>query len=210
MGRYKYDRFKGNFSRETINAIIEDLKKSDDICVDDYDWSILDIRVKKANHAQRHRFKDTIEKLKSHINETPFNYVVFSTDDEKDIFHFDSLMNKRWKDDELNIPCYCNGDHYYYSEDVVREFIHNGNVEPFSQISPSITMTGPGNYRITYKQYKNVKGIHLLKVSQFSRLTGRNRKTVEDWARKKLIASTKIGGIRHIKIEETIDNLEKR
>ncbi len=191
MGRYKYDRFKGNFSRETINAIIEDLKKSDDICVDDYDWNTLDIRVKKANRAQRHRFKDTIEKLKNYINETPFNYVVLSTDDEKDIFHFDSLMR------------YLKADSPSYDENVVREFICNGTVEPFSRVS----WLGYGR---GFKRYKTVGGIYLLKVSQFSRLTGRNRKTVEDWARKKLIASTKIGGIRNIKIEETIDNLEKR
>ncbi len=190
MGRYKYDRFKGNFSRETINAIIEDLKKSDDICVDDYDWNTLDIRVKKANRAQRHRFKNTIEKLKKYINETPFNYVVLSTDDEKDIFPFYGLMR-----------C-LKADSPSYDENVVREFIHNGTVEPFSRVS----WLGYGR---GFKRYKTVSGIHLLNVSQFSQITGRNRKTVYDWAHKELIASTKICEIRYIEIEKTIENLEK-
>lgn len=178
MGRYKYDQFKKNFSRETINAIIEDLKKSDDICVDDYDWNILDIRVKKANHAQRHRFKDTVEKLKNYMNKTPFNYVVFSNDNDDELYPFAGLMRslESWS------------DWPYYDENVVRGFIQNGSVERFSRLSWL-------GYGLNYKHYKTVKGIHLLKVSQFSELTGRNRKTVEDWARKGLISSTNIGRV---------------
>ncbi len=202
MGRYKYDQFKGIFSCETINAIIEDLKKSDDICVDDYDWSILYIRVKKANHAQRHRFKDTIEKLKSYINKTPFNYALFSTDGEKDwLLPFSVFEGDKMQDMDGTTTYGYFDDYGFYDENVVREAICNNNIGFFE------------NYFKKHwglKQYpKNVAGIHLLKVSQFSQITDRNRKTVEDWARKKLIASTKIGEIRYIKIEKTIENLEK-
>jgi len=192
MGRYKYDQFKGSFSKGTIDAIIKDLKESNNICEDDYDWNVLDIRVKKANYVQRHRFKDTVEKLKNHINETPFNYVVFSNDNDDELYPFTGLMRslKSWS------------DWPYHDEKDVREFIQNGDVERFSRLSWL-------GYGLNYKRYKTVKGIHLLKVSQFSRITGRNRKTVEDWARKGLISSTNICRVRHIEIEKTIENLEK-
>lgn len=115
MGRYKYEQFKGRFSDETIKAIISDLKRTDDICEDDYDWTLLDIRVKRANKAQRHRFADTIRKLEEYMNNNPENEFVFDED--------------------------------------------------------GIT----SNYSIT--------------VREFSGITGRNRKTIEDWMHKGMISS---------------------
>lgn len=115
MGRYKYEQFKGRFSDETIKAIISDLKRTDDICEDDYDWTLLDIRVKRANKAQRHRFADTIRKLEEYMNNNTENEF---------------------------------------------EISENGIIS---------------NYCIT--------------VRKFSEITGRNRKTVEDWIHKGLISS---------------------
>ena len=66
MGRYKFDKFLMGFSKDTQNAIIKDLVCCCDICVDDYDWNIIDIRVKKADQAQRHRFADTIARLETY------------------------------------------------------------------------------------------------------------------------------------------------
>ena len=63
MGRYKFDKFLMRFSKDAQNAIIKDLVTCCNICADDYDWGVIDIRVKKADNAQRHRFADTIAKL---------------------------------------------------------------------------------------------------------------------------------------------------
>ena len=63
MGRYKFDKFLMRFSKDAQNAIIKDLVECCDICADDYDWNIIDIRIKKADKEQRHRFADTIAKL---------------------------------------------------------------------------------------------------------------------------------------------------
>lgn len=66
MGRYKYDRFKGAFSTKTVRAIIEGLKDRG-VREDEYDWDVLEIRVKRANKNQRHRFLDTIHKLETFL-----------------------------------------------------------------------------------------------------------------------------------------------
>ena len=55
MGRYKFDKFLMRFSKDAQNAIIKDLVECCDICADDYDWNIIDIRIKKADKEQRHR-----------------------------------------------------------------------------------------------------------------------------------------------------------
>ena len=51
------------FSKDAQNAIIKDLVECYNICADNFDWRVIDIRVKKADKAQRHRFADTIAKL---------------------------------------------------------------------------------------------------------------------------------------------------
>lgn len=136
MGRYKYEQFKGRFSDETIKAIISDLKGTDDFNEEDYDWTLLDIRVKRANKAQRHRFADTIRKLEEYMNNNREDEFVF---DEDGIFP---------------------------------------------------------NYVIT--------------VREFSEITGRNRKTVEDWMHKGLISYIDRGRsyYRMIYIEKAIEELK--
>lgn len=114
MGRYRYGQFKGRFSDETIKAIISDLKGTADFNVEDYDWTLLDIRVKRANKAQRHRFADTIHKLEEYVNKNQEN-----------------------------------------------EF----------EISES-----------------GITSDHYITVRKFSEITGRNRKTVENWMRKGFIS----------------------
>ena len=66
MGRYKFDKFLMRFSKDAQNAIIKDLVECCDICADDYDWNIIDIRIKKADKEQRHRF--AVWKLRKECN----------------------------------------------------------------------------------------------------------------------------------------------
>ena len=73
MGRYKFDKFLMRFSKDAQNAIIKDLIECCGICADDYDWNVIDIRVKKADQAQRHRFADTITKLDAFVKSLEFN-----------------------------------------------------------------------------------------------------------------------------------------
>ena len=68
MGRYKFDKFLMRFSKDAQNAIIKDLVTCCGICEDDYDWNVIDIRVKRANRVQRHRFAETIKKLEAFYN----------------------------------------------------------------------------------------------------------------------------------------------
>lgn len=66
MGRWKIDRFKsGYLSDKTIKAIMADISQNAEIDPAEYDWDILEIRVRRADKAQRHRFADTIRKLKA-------------------------------------------------------------------------------------------------------------------------------------------------
>lgn len=55
------------FSKDAQNAIIADITGHYNISVDDYDWNAIDIRVKRANRAQRHRFAETIKNWKIFI-----------------------------------------------------------------------------------------------------------------------------------------------
>ena len=127
MGRYKYDKFTDGLSDETRRAIAHDLANNCSIMPDDYDWGCIDIRVKRANKAQRHRFADTIQKLEAYIRTTE----------------------------------------------------------------------------------ANIEWIHILTVREFANITGRNRKTVEDWAKKGFIKNH--FSLRHnrmeIEVEETIKKI---
>lgn len=123
------------FSKDAQNAIIKDLVTCCGICEDDYDWNVIDIRVKRANRVQRHRFAETIKKLEAFYNS-----------DESD-------------------PC------IYDSE---------GEIDAY------------------------------ISAAYFSRITGRNRKTVTDWIAKGFIETQgfKFGQI-NIAVQKTIENLKK-
>ncbi|WP_300854570.1 hypothetical protein [uncultured Alistipes sp.] len=136
MGRYRYGQFKGRFSDETIKAIISDLKGTADFNEEDYDWTLLDIRVKIANKAQRHRFADTIRRLDEYVNKNQENEFEFSED--------------------------------------------------------------------------GITSNHYITVREFSDITGRNRKTVENWMHKGLITYIDRGRsyYRVIEVEKAIEELK--
>lgn len=73
MGRYKYDTFNiSQLSPETIDAIKNDLIDRE-AEPQRYDWNVMQVRVKRANMAQRHRFMDTIRKLNDYFENPPEN-----------------------------------------------------------------------------------------------------------------------------------------
>lgn len=75
MGRYKYGKFASTYlSSSTVKAIKKDLINNAAINVENFDWSVLEIRVKLANKAQRHRFVDSIEKLNKYLDEEGGKY----------------------------------------------------------------------------------------------------------------------------------------
>ena len=144
MGRYKYDKFLMQFSLETRKAIAKELAEYHGVNRDDYDWCNIDIRVKKADHAQRHRFKETLEKLQNYMTS---DVVLYDMDGNACTFPVSSFQDEK--------------------RDVT--------------------------------------------VGQFSKITGRNRKTVEDWMRKGLIVWFDPGiGPRKIDIEATIEEICKK
>lgn len=132
------------FSLETREAIAKELVECHGVNRDDYDWCNIDIRVKKADHAQRHRFKETLEKLQNYMTS---DVVLYDRDGNACTFPASSFRDEK--------------------RDVT--------------------------------------------VGQFSKITGRNRKTVEDWMRKGLIVWFDPGlGPRKIDIEATIEKLRKK
>lgn len=132
------------FSLETREAIAKELVECHGVNRDDYDWCNIDIRVKKADHAQRHRFKETLEKLQN----------------------------------------------YMTSDVLLRDMNGNESAFPLSSF--------PDEERA-------------VTVGQFSKITGRNRKTVEDWMRKGLIVWFDPGiEPRKIDIEATIEEICKK
>lgn len=65
MGRYKFDKFTREYlSPSTVKAIKGDLVRNAGIDKTAFDWEILEVRVKRANILQRHRFVESLEKLK--------------------------------------------------------------------------------------------------------------------------------------------------
>ena len=132
------------FSLETRKAIAKELAEYHGVNRDDYDWCNIDIRVKKADHAQRHRFKETLEKLQNYMTS---DVVLYDMDGNACTFPVSSFQDEK--------------------RDVT--------------------------------------------VGQFSKITGRNRKTVEDWVRKGLIVWFDPGiGPRKIDIEATIEEICKK
>lgn len=70
MGRYKFDKFAREYlSSSTVEAIKNDLTRNAGIDENTFDWEILEVRVKRANIAQRHRFVESLEKLKKYSAE---------------------------------------------------------------------------------------------------------------------------------------------
>lgn len=70
MGRYKFDKFTLEYlSPSTVQAIKIDLVKNANIDATEFDWRVAEIRVKRANKAQRHRFVESLEKLKKYSDE---------------------------------------------------------------------------------------------------------------------------------------------
>lgn len=132
------------FSLETRKAIAKELAEYHGVNRDDYDWCNIDIRVKKADHAQRYRFKETLEKLQNYMTS---DVVLYDMDGNACTFPVSSFQDEK--------------------RDVT--------------------------------------------VGQFSKITGRNRKTVEDWMRKGLIVwFDPVIGPRKIDIEATIEEICKK
>ncbi len=67
MGRYAYEKFRMGFSYGLQRAIAQEIDLRYGINEDDFDWFVMDIRVKRADMQQRHRFVDTIRKLEAYL-----------------------------------------------------------------------------------------------------------------------------------------------
>ena len=67
MGRYAYEKFRMGFSYGLQRAIAKEIGMRYGINEEDFDWFVMDIRVKRADMQQRHRFVDTIRKLEAYL-----------------------------------------------------------------------------------------------------------------------------------------------
>ncbi len=67
MGRYAYGKFMMQFSYGLQRAIAAEVGRRFGIEKDDFDWSVVDLRVKRADTRQRHRFADTVRKLEAFL-----------------------------------------------------------------------------------------------------------------------------------------------
>ena len=101
MGRYKYDKFLMRFSKDVQNAIKADITGHYNISVDDYDGNAIDIRVKRANRAQRHRFAETIKKLEAFYNSDEGKCFTYNYEGEIDTYisasHFSEITGRNRK-----------------------------------------------------------------------------------------------------------------
>ena len=69
MGRHKYDKFPSDLLSEgTIEAIKKELIASGKIDKNLYDWGVFNISIKRANMAQRHRFVESLKKLREYCD----------------------------------------------------------------------------------------------------------------------------------------------
>lgn len=69
MGRHKYDKFPSDMLSEgTIEAIKKELIASGKIDKNLYDWGVFNISIKRANMAQRHRFVESLKKLREYCD----------------------------------------------------------------------------------------------------------------------------------------------
>ena len=154
MGRYKFDKFGGEYlSESTIKGIAADLCKNANINRYLYDWAVLDIRVKRAHKGQRHRFADSIQRLETFL-ESP------KADEYKVAARKGYLFN----------TIFCDNDPH-----------------------PLI--------------------VHATNISEFAAITGRNRKTIDDWLSKGFLYTAFNGDYitprKLIVVEKTIEKLKK-
>lgn len=82
MGRYAYGKFMMQFSYRMQRAIAAEVSSRFGIDKDDFDWSVVDLRVKRADTRQRHRFADTVRKLEAFLQ------------DEAAESHYDRTLNR--------------------------------------------------------------------------------------------------------------------
>jgi len=89
------------FSKDAQNAIIKDLVTCCGVCVDDYDWNVIDIRVKRANRVQRHRFAETIKKLEAFYKSDEGRTYIYDDAGEEDAYisasHFSKITGRNRK-----------------------------------------------------------------------------------------------------------------
>ena len=156
MGRYKFDKFGGEYlSESTIKGIAADLCKNANINRYLYDWAVLDIRVKRAHKGQRHRFADSIQRLETFL-ESP-------------------------KADEYKVAA----------------------------------RKGYQNRMILFNTifYDNDPHPLIVHASEFAAITGRNRKTIDDWLSKGFLYTAFNGDYitprKLIVVENTIEKLKK-
>ena len=67
MGRYAYGKFMMQFSYGLQRVIAAEVGRRFGIETDDFDWSVVDLRVKRADTRQRHRVADTVRKLEAFL-----------------------------------------------------------------------------------------------------------------------------------------------
>jgi len=126
MGRYAYEKFRMGFSYGLQRAIAQEVGIRYGIDEEDFDWFVMDIRVKCADMQQRHRFVDTIRKLEAYLqtrkaepdydedepifitvseaaNITGRNRKTIADWNRKDLLVNDDSDNKKWIDVEQTI-----------------------------------------------------------------------------------------------------------
>lgn len=183
MGRCKYDEFGADsLSPSIIEAITANICENLGIDESAYDWNVLKIRVKRANKAQRHRFADTICKLRQYISSNGADCLEFISEDGA-VFYQSVLWCSK-----------------LVGTEVVSRWIDNGYTD--------IDTEHMHYYK--YKR-KKVIPHYTLSVAEFAALTGRNEKTVRDWIKRGFIYSGTIWEGRGVSIfvEETIKSIEK-
>lgn len=67
MGRYAYEKFRMGFSLSVQRAIAKEIGRRHGVNANDFDWTVIDLRVKRADMQQRYRFADTIRKLEAYL-----------------------------------------------------------------------------------------------------------------------------------------------
>lgn len=183
MGRCKYDEFgTDSLSPSVIEAITANICKTLGIDESAYDWNILKIKVKRANKAQRHRFADTIGKLRQYISSNGADCLEFISEDGAVFYQPVSWCSE------------------LVGTEVVSRWIDNGCTDIDTEHI----------YYYEYKR-KKVIPHHTLSVAEFATVTGRNEKTVRDWLKKGFISGDAICGSRGMSIfvEKTIKAIEK-
>ncbi len=136
MGRYSYYKTTlRSTDTKALDAIKETLMCNYSVPEDYLNWGCVEVKIKKGNRQQRHRFADTIAKLEKYIS----------------------------------------------------------NVDN----SPTV-------------RHPHCIDVFLVSISEFSRITGRNRKTVVDWMEKDFVAYDEGPYRRYIDVKSTVAKLKKK